>query len=70
MTRNENCLAGIACPKCGSPEPFHIVATAQFVVFDSGTDEYSDVEWDDDSLIACPNCGHSGTVIEFRGGSL
>lgn len=63
---NKNVLVGIACPKCGSQAPFRIVATANFLVFDDGTEEYSDVEWEDNSAIQCFDCLRRGKVSEFR----
>lgn len=65
-TPSNNCLADIVCPECGSGEPFEITATSTFLVYDSGTDEHSDVEWNDDSPIFCRACGHRGTIKEFR----
>ena len=65
---NENCLEGFGCPCCGQKDEFLITATAQFVVRDDGTDDYHDVEWDDDSYCECPSCHHHGTVKDFRKG--
>lgn len=57
MTRpNENCLAGVQCPDCGWTASFTIAATAWFAVTDSGTDTYTDVEWDSRSLVECDGC--------------
>lgn len=64
---NDNCLDGIACPVCGSEGPFHIVATATFLVYDSGTDYFEGVDWDDSAGIACGECGETGTVGCFKG---
>ncbi len=62
---NDNCLAGMACPQCGSDGPFSITGTATFVVYDDGTDlEYFGLEWDDDAYCGC-NCGHDATVTDF-----
>lgn len=63
---NENCLAGMKCPKCHSEEPFDIRATTVFRVYDEGTDsEYGDVEWEPDSETICIECGNRGTISEF-----
>jgi hypothetical protein len=62
---NQNCLQGIACPKCGYGEGFKIAATAVFTVTDEGTSDYSGVYWDDDSYIQCGNCRHGGEVADF-----
>ena len=63
---NENCLRNIACPKCGHERKFSIVASAVFVVTDDGTDEFQNVEWNDDSEIQCGDCGLFGKVRDFR----
>ena len=63
---NENCLAGMACPRCGSLEPFSIAGTALFEVHDDGTEDYGDVEWDDDSSCECRRCGFWENVRAFK----
>ena len=63
---NSNCLEGMWCSHCGSKEPFRISARAWFVVHDSGTDTFDDVEWDDESACTCVNCGTVGVVKNFR----
>lgn len=62
---NENCLAGIRCPKCGYADRFYIHASAKFEVTDDGTDSFSDVDWDDSSSIFCASCGEIGKVGDF-----
>lgn len=62
---NTNCLEGLACPKCGSEGPFYIMAMALFMVYDSGTEDYQDVDWDDESYCRCHGCGFAGTVLNF-----
>lgn len=67
---NENCLAGMACPKCGDFGPFNIHASqsGMTIVTDLGTDHVGgDVEWEDDSACHCLKCGHHATVGEFMG---
>ena len=61
---NENCLKGLACPQCKSEGPFFIVGHAEFEVYDDGTSEFTDADWDDDSAMRCP-CGKRGTVKDF-----
>lgn len=62
---NTNCLAGLACPKCGGLGPFKIRGFAEFTVHDDGTDEYQGVEWGEDSTCRCTACGHSASVRDF-----
>jgi len=67
MSENENCLAGIRCPKCGSAEKFRIAVTAWFDFDDDGGEpsDNCEAEWDDGSSIRCLKCKHQGTVAKF-----
>lgn len=63
---NENCLLGKRCPSCGSEGPFKFEVTAWATVSDDGTDEFEDIEWDEDSGCArCLKCYHFATIGEF-----
>lgn len=63
---NENCLAGMACPKCGSEAPFHIVCTATYTFYDDGTDDDHDgIEWEQNSPCRCHMCCYQATVADF-----
>ncbi len=64
-TRNENCLRDIACPYCGNRESFEIEAKSAFVMFDSGADEFGDVEHDSSARTACRACGKVGYLRQF-----
>lgn len=64
--RNTNALENMRCPRCGSLEPFRIVATTWFRVFDDGADTLGDLEWDATSFCLCEACNHSGSVADFR----
>ena len=47
MTRaNINCLAGMACPLCGSLEPFELAITIVATIYDSGVEDFNVLEWD------------------------
>lgn len=64
---NKNCLEGIACPQCEAEGPFVIRVSAMICIHDDGSDnEYGGLDWGDDSEIICRDCGHRGTVAEFR----
>lgn len=64
---NKNCLYGMACPKCGSEEPFHIECTSTFTVYDDGTDlHYTGPYWDDNSHCSCCQCTFEGHVHNFK----
>lgn len=63
---NNNCLAGMSCPNCGSYGPFKIECASWFTVHDDGTDQHSDVSWDDESLCSCKSCDYGGTVEDFK----
>jgi Zn ribbon nucleic-acid-binding protein len=62
---NENCLAGIRCPKCKQQDRFRIVGLCTFEVTDDGSEAVGDHEWDEESSISCPECGHAGKVNDF-----
>jgi len=66
--KNENCLAGMACPECGSLGPFRIVVSCMMDVRDDGTDPSGcgDVEWNDDSYCRCGECNFDGEVHLFK----
>ena len=68
MSGNENCLEGLACPKCGNDERLFITGSAVFEVHDDGTENYQDVEWDSNSPTACGNadCDFAGDLGDFR----
>lgn len=63
---NANCLAGMACPGCGTGGPFRVAVAAWATVTDDGADTVDEVAWDDDSPCLCPGCGHIGIVLSFR----
>jgi hypothetical protein len=52
-SENINCLAGMKCPKCGSPEPFGIEVTMTVTMRDDGTDDYGNCEWDVSAYCEC-----------------
>jgi len=62
---NENCLAGMVCPKCGSEGPFDIISTSIATVHDDGVEHHRQVEWENTSPIYCCACDESGTVGTF-----
>lgn len=63
---NENCLEGMACPKCGSEGPFHITCVCTAKVYDDGVSETTDHEWDSNSVCYCEKCGTAASVGAFR----
>jgi len=63
---NNNCLQGIACPKCGSEGPFDISVTCTMTVYDSGSCDNQNEEWTDESCCTCRDCGNAETVKEFK----
>lgn len=67
--KNENCLAGIKCPKCEHTESFKIRAYVWIEVEDEGVDPMmpkQDIEWDEENLIDCQECGHVGKLGGFQ----
>jgi hypothetical protein len=66
---NTNCLEGIACPKCGHSESFHIEAAVVVYVTDDGSEDRGGGHyWDTDSHCICGNheCDHEGRFEEFQ----
>lgn len=63
--RNHNCLRDIACGNCGSRGGFLISGEAVFAMFDDGTSEFEDVQYESCSRAACRGCGRVGTVEDF-----
>ena len=64
-TKNTNCLEGVACPKCGQEDKFLVQATSTFELYDNGTGDHSDVEFDNDSWMLCPICEYEGEYQTF-----
>ena len=62
---NTNCLEGIRCPKCGHEDSFKIEATVVALVTDEGTEDFGDVEWDEDHYCECDDCHYFGTIKDF-----
>jgi len=68
---NENCLADMMCPECGSLGSFWITVPVQVEVSDDGTsvDEIPQhYEWDADADCVCRECSHSASVADFLTG--
>jgi hypothetical protein len=68
---NENCLAGMKCPTCGSFGRFAVEIVIRGTVWmeDDGWDEppRDGGEWDDASYCQCGECGFTGVVKDFKG---
>jgi len=62
---NENCLEGRQCPECGSYGPFCIVVMGWATLYDDGTDEIRNVEYDDGSEAECPSCHYASRWSDF-----
>jgi hypothetical protein len=64
---NTNCLENIKCPNCGNEESFRIAAKTIATVTNDGTEDYGDLEWDDDSYAECTECHRHGILKDFGG---
>lgn len=69
---NVNCMKGMACPACGCSDEVLVRALMWVSLTDDGTDPYADsirhagdVDWTDDSLARCPDCGHAGHIVAW-----
>lgn len=67
--RNENCLEGFHCPRCGGEDRFRVAMTADIELFDDGTGDHGDTDWDASSYCECLACHHAGVVADFTGQS-
>lgn len=65
MKKNDNCLAGMRCPKCRSLGPFDILSKVWARVHDDGIEDYEGCEWDGPSKCFCLECHHDATVADF-----
>lgn len=64
---NENCLAGMQCPHCGSEGPFAIAIDTVCIVSDEGIeDQIGDSDWDRNSYCECRECGNAQKVMDFE----
>lgn len=71
MEQNSNCLAGCACPNCGSLGPFIIPTIGYLVWDDSGVDPIdSEVEPEFDfapgAIWTCLKCRTRHPMTEFK----
>ena len=67
---NVNCLAGLACPSCGYDERLQIVCTVLADFTDDGATADANYDFTDESYCECRQCNYSGTVVDFRAGTL
>jgi len=68
---NNRLLKGLACPSCGSWEPFFITVTCTVEVYDTHIDDEDvnlqrDATWDSYSNCMCAECQYENTVGAFR----
>lgn len=63
---NSNCLEGYECPNCGWNDQLNIWVTTKIEMFDRGSGDHEDLDYDDNSHAECPNCGHGGALSLFR----
>ena len=61
--RNCNCLTDIACPECGSRGRFDIEIKTTAKFGDEGSEDTSDMEWEDGMLQVA---AHAGTAAQSR----
>lgn len=64
--RNESCLAGMRCPKCGSYGQFRITTHCFTDWSDDGTGDSRDYEIDLEGSCVCLECQYHGTVPDFK----
>ena len=59
------------CPECGELDSFQITAVQVVTCSVNGRgesedDEPGDIEWSDESQMACDTCSHTATVKDFE----
>lgn len=64
--KNINNLVDMCCPECNQNDRFNIAVEAWASVTDDGTEDFSEVYWDDNSSCVCPDCGFTGKVGDFK----
>jgi hypothetical protein len=55
----------MSCPQCKSKEPFKISVTADATVYDDGTEDFENVEWENNAPCSCMTCHYGGPVDDF-----
>jgi len=69
---NTNCMQGLRCPAYKQEAELLVWATMCVSLTDDGTDPHADsvtdseVAWDDDSHVECPECDWSGCMREVE----
>jgi hypothetical protein len=58
----------LGCPACAQADELVISITTLARLTPYGSETEGDHEWDDASYCRCPDCGHHGTVADFRQG--
>lgn len=58
----------LQCPRCRQSHYFVIEVWSRLMMFRDGVVLHEDRTevWDDDSYCRCPQCEHTGEVLEFR----
>lgn len=62
---NTNCLADLACPRCGNDSCLNIEVRTLATFTDLGCEDYGGMDWDYASPAECPECDFTGAVHEF-----
>jgi len=62
---NENCLAGLRCPKCKEYGPFNIECRATVTMHDDGSKGTTGHNWDTGASCWCVSCHYAGKVQDF-----
>lgn len=61
---NNNCLANVACPNCGSRGPFRVEVKTVVTMHDNGTEDHGDTE-STGGYTQCLACGSEGVDADF-----
>lgn len=63
---NEGCLEGYECPRCGQHQKLYVRMITRIELFDDGTGDYTDPEFDDKSEATCSQCKFNAKLARFR----
>lgn len=63
--KNDNCLKGMMCPKCGQAESFDVDVLSTATLMDEGVVEYTGAKFDGGHTAGCTQCDWTGTVSQL-----
>lgn len=62
---SDNCLPGLACPKCGQDSTLSIHVASMAVVTDGDAETYGEMDWNSDTYAKRSEGGYVAALGEF-----